>query len=519
MPSRILLIGNDPLLQEVAGSFPERFRNFLVDSENCAHIALKMLYGGGYDAIVPDSGMPGIHGIDFLKILNSRGDTPITGKDRKEIAIEVLNHGAAFHIQKDGDIKEQIAELVHKVKQAVGCIPTKPVTRKSARLNEGIYKFLPDPAIAIDDCGKLILWNQAAEEMTGTLSGTLLGKGEYEYSLPFYGERRPLLLDFILNPDHNRMYSLYKVLACRKNLLVGECTAGIPDGRTLALLIKAAPLYDETGNIAGAIETVHDITDRKRILVERQRFQAALMAKNAELQTANVDLERSQQALVQANRTLGLVITVTRHDIKNQLMVAQGYLALSRDRITDPTLVLYMKKMGTALTSIGQHIHFTRDYSGLGVCNPEWQNVDEVFRRAREQIPHSEITFVIELELLEIYADHLLVKVFSNLIDNSWRHGKTVDEVRLWSRRGGEDLFLVYEDNGVGIPYAEKDQVFLKGFGMNTGFGLSFAKEILQVTGISIIENGEPDKGARFEMKIPAGSFRFVPGRMNCSLE
>jgi signal transduction histidine kinase len=44
----------------------------------------------------------------------------------------------------------------------------------------------------------------------------------------------------------------------------------------------------------------------------------------------------------------------------------------------------------------------------------------------------------------------------------------------------------------------------------NTGYGLFLASEILGMTDLSIIETGEPGSGARFEIRVPRGTYRFV---------
>ena len=112
-------------------------------------------------------------------------------------------------------------------------------------------------------------------------------------------------------------------------------------------------------------------------------------------------------------------------------------------------------------------------------------------------------------ETLEIYADPLLGKVFYNLIDNALRYGgEKMTEIHITSREDGGALVLVFEDNGVGIPQKDKDRLFTKGFGKNTGLGLFLSREILSITGITITENGEPGKGARFEITVPKGMYR-----------
>ena len=56
-------------------------------------------------------------------------------------------------------------------------------------------KLIPDATMVIDLKGKVMAWNHAMEELTGVRAKDIIGKGDYEYSLPFYGERRPVLAD------------------------------------------------------------------------------------------------------------------------------------------------------------------------------------------------------------------------------------------------------------------------------------------------------------------------------------
>ncbi|MCX6690553.1 MAG: PAS domain-containing protein [Methanoregula sp.] len=67
----------------------------------------------------------------------------------------------------------------------------------SERRFADIISFIPDATVAIDREGKIIAWNRAIEEMTGVKAADIIGKGDYEYSLAFYGHRRPILIDLI----------------------------------------------------------------------------------------------------------------------------------------------------------------------------------------------------------------------------------------------------------------------------------------------------------------------------------
>jgi len=105
----------------------------------------------------------------------------------------------------------------------------------------------------------------------------------------------------------------------------------------------------------------------------------------------------------------------------------------------------------------------------------------------------------------------MIVKVFYNLMDNAVRYGGKITTIRFSVEERDEDLVIVCEDDGDGVPADEKEKIFERGFGKNTGLGLFLAREILDITGITISESGEPGTGARFEMTVPEGSYRMNP--------
>jgi signal transduction histidine kinase len=110
-----------------------------------------------------------------------------------------------------------------------------------------------------------------------------------------------------------------------------------------------------------------------------------------------------------------------------------------------------------------------------------------------------------------VYADPLFQKVFYNLIDNALRYGgNTIKTIRISSKVSDKGLTIVCEDDGVGIKDEDKKRLFIRGFGKATGLGLFLSREILAITGITITETGIPGKGARFEIVVPKGAYRFT---------
>lgn len=127
---------------------------------------------------------------------------------------------------------------------------------------QGIIDFLPDATFVINRAGRVIAWNRAIEQMTGIKPDQMIGNGNYEYALPFYGERRPILIDLVLAPDAVGR-DQYLTIESEYNHLSGESFCPMVGIKGRILYGTASPLYDATGKIVGAIESIRDITERK----------------------------------------------------------------------------------------------------------------------------------------------------------------------------------------------------------------------------------------------------------------
>src|SRR5208337_3829717 len=224
--------------------------------------------------------------------------------------------------------------------------------------------------------------------------------------------------------------------------------------------------------------------------------------------------KQDEESLRQVNRQLNLLTSITRHDILNKTTVLLGYLDLAKMESPIPVrLTEMLEKLETATRAIQSQIEFTRVYQNLGTHEPQWQNIDRAI--PLELIPDN-VRVITDLTAVEIYADPILKKVFTNLLDNSLRHGGKVTTVRVFGNTSPDGLVLCWEDDGIGVAAGEKEKIFELGYGKNTGLGLFFAREVLAITGITIRETGIPGKGARFEITVPPGKYRFtdvVPAR------
>ncbi|HWQ68168.1 MAG TPA: PAS domain S-box protein [Methanospirillum sp.] len=248
------------------------------------------------------------------------------------------------------------------------------------------------------------------------------------------------------------------------------------DGEVRNILVRIGIMKDAEGRIIWVHGANQDITERKKI----------------------------EEALRKANIQLNLLSSITRHDILNKVNVAHLYLDDAEMKCTIPEITVRLEKTKSAIEAIHSLIEFTRIYEELGSHDPQWIQLDAVMPNFF--LPDS-ITLTADVQGISICADPMLKKVFFDLLDNSTRHGQRVSHIRVFAHEINGNLVVTWEDNGVGVIEEEKEKIFERGFGKNTGTGLFLIREILALTNISIIENGIPGEGARFELTVERGAF------------
>ena len=221
--------------------------------------------------------------------------------------------------------------------------------------------------------------------------------------------------------------------------------------------------------------------------------------------------KRDLEALRQANKKLNILSGITRHDIKNQLLILNSFTSLLHQKIPDPLYETYFSHITGASNRITNMIQFTKEYEQIGVHAPVWEDIRNLVDTAVGSVAPDHVTLKNDLPAnSEIFADPLMVKVIFNLVDNAVRHGGKITTIRFSLEERDGDRIIVCEDDGVGVATDEKERIFDLGFGKNTGFGLAISREILDITGIIIKETGVPGKGARFEITVPEHQYKSV---------
>jgi PAS domain S-box-containing protein len=217
---------------------------------------------------------------------------------------------------------------------------TETALRQSERLASDIIDFIPDAIFAIDREGIVIAWNRAMEVMTGVKAEDMLGKGDHEYSLPFYGTRRPKLIDLVFKADA-AIEKQYLFVRRQGGAFLAEATVTL-NGENVTVWEKASPLYNEKGDIVGAIESIRDIM--AHTLTEeslRQTVQATIQAMAMVVEARDPYTAGHQRRVSNLARTIATEMGLSRDRIDGVSMIGAihdiGKISIPAEILSKPT--------------------------------------------------------------------------------------------------------------------------------------------------------------------------------------
>ncbi len=336
--------------------------------------------------------------------------------------------------------------------------------------SEGKWRTLAEStpvAIMIHQGDHLVYINPAGEWMTGYSAGELYAMNFWDFTAPEF--RQIVRERGRQRQNGERLPYSYDVRIIAK------------DGSPKWISVTGNQIQ-YSGRPAGLISAV-DITERKK----------------------------SEDLIALTSRKLALMNDMTHQDLQNKITGLRGYVELAREAKTEEERSAYSDKEERILADIHHMIKNCKDYQEMGVNQPRWIPVEESIRIAASIVsPGPGITVESHLAGLELYADPLIEKIFSHLIDNAVRHGKTTTHIRFLCEPTNEGVLLICEDDGAGIPETKKKNLFQRGTGSAIGFGLFFVRECLEINGMKIAELSHPGNGARFGITVPNGMYRCV---------
>jgi len=267
---KVLFVDDDPSFLELSVEYLRKMDGIDIISSKTALDAMDILNREDIDVVVCDYQMPVMDGIDLLREIRRGGkDVPfilLTGKVREEVAIEALNNGANFYLQKGLDSRSLFMELANNIRQLAGKRRAEQdLVASEERLLQIIQGTLI-PTFVLDKDHNVTHWNGAMERLTGVSAEVMIGtSGQWK---AFYDEKRPIMADLVLeDASDEEIGRFYEGRFHRSESLDGglEAEGYFPSmGEGTWLYITATPLLDGEGNRVGAIETTQDITEVKR---------------------------------------------------------------------------------------------------------------------------------------------------------------------------------------------------------------------------------------------------------------
>ncbi|HLZ19319.1 MAG TPA: PAS domain S-box protein, partial [Smithellaceae bacterium] len=375
--------------------------------------------------------------------------------------------------------------------------------REAHRRLDEIIEYLPDATFVINAEGKVIAWNKAMELMTGIDATEMLGKGNYEYSLPFYGERRPILIDLVLKPQ-KKFEAKYVHTERHGMVLDGEAYMFAHKGEEAYLSGRASALKDSKGNIVGAVEIIRDITEQRRL--EHQLRQAQKM------------------------EAIGTLAGGIAHDFNNILASLIGFTEMavreSRQDVRRKYLDRVLQACGRAKNLINQILSFSRTQEQELKPFDVKLILKEALSLMRATLPSTiEIRHNITKEETKVLADPTQIhQIMINLCTNAahaMREKGGILDIRLSCIEIfnpelaphpdlplGFYVVLSVSDTGHGIDHAIKDKIFdpfftTKSSREGTGLGLSVVYGIVRQCGGAIDVQSTMGRGAVFTIYLP----------------
>ena len=374
-----------------------------------------------------------------------------------------------------------------------------------------IIDFLPDATFVINTERQVVAWNRAAESMTGVHRNELLGKGDYAYAEPFFGERFPVLIDFLDTPDDVREKS-YKYIRRSGSMIYAESfIQRLNGGRGMHLWGVAAPLYDRNGNRTGSIGVTRDVTDYKLAEEEKIQLQAQLL---------------QAQKIESVGRLAGGVA----HDFNNMLSAILGHAELAMHKCTpsDP-IHADLKVIEQSAVRSGdltrQLLAFARKQAVVPKVLDMNDTVSGMLKMLRRLIgedidliwkPGASV-WPVRIDPSQI--DQILANLCVNARDAIAGVGKlaietrnaVVDQAACASHPGflpGDYVMLTVNDDGCGMDKDVLDHIFepfftTKEVGKGTGLGLAMVYGIVKQNDGYIDVVSDSDKGSTFKIYLP----------------
>jgi HAMP domain-containing protein len=372
--------------------------------------------------------------------------------------IEIISHGDLDHRIRPTENREfailenSINTMVDSLRQALQTMEDDEIFKKEIidQLPVGVF-------IKRVDTGQYIFWNRTSEKLFAIPADAIIGKNDREIF--------PAAIASAIEKEDRQIIQNPREVQSK---VEGSCH---PGGGMLHTI--TVPILDSNGKLQFILGICEDVSHE------------------------NINLK------------MDLLFSLTRHDILDNLSVIMNHLERAQLINTHDEMQMFFSKTLGSVSSIRNQIAAMRALQDTGLVSPTWQSVQNVMDDALALLPQHHVTIQKELNGVEVYADPLLPRIFSILLENSFKcGGPALSVIRVSARVSGDTLHLIYQDDSMGVPEADKETIFESGYSATTLRGLYLIRVLLGFTGITIREIGVFGKGIIFDIQVPKDKFR-----------
>ena len=382
------------------------------------------------------------------------------------------------------------------------------VAQASEHKLANIINLLPDPTMVIDLDGRVLFWNRAAAELSGISAAEMVGKGDYEYALPFYGKRRSVLANIVLRPDA-LVPDVYPELELRGDSLFAETEFLDVHGRQASFRSSASVLRDADGQAIGAIQTISDITERRQLIE---------------------DLREARDVAERASQAKSAFLATMSHELRTPLNSMIGFTQFVTEQafgpVGDPQYVEHAEYANQSAHHLLEIINGMLDFSKIEagmmqierVRVPVLPIVKRSIRMVQDLAQQANVTIksAIPANITNLSADErALRQILVNLLSNAIKFNVAGGSILVTALEAGEFIDIIVADTGVGIPedaiarvrkpFEQIDNHYARTQG-GTGLGLSIVEGLINLHGGSLTIASEVGKGTAITVRLPVAA-------------
>ena len=309
-----------------------------------------------------------------------------------------------------------------------------------------------------------------------------------------------------------------KVFETGKPQQVIKCSIGL-DGKKYFMEHFVFPIIGKEGNVEYTVEIFRDITERKLLEDEREQQRLELGKRIRELRHAYEELKSLQNQLLQAEKmaSIGLLASSLAHELDTPLATISGYCELLAEDIQDEKLLGRIKTISEQVTRCQKTIRSLLDFSRKSNCERKLCNIHHLINSILSLVEHRLIIHKITLhktfddQVPPLFVDgnqiqQVILNLVNNAVDALPQEGDIFIETRM--NRETKSVEIIFEDNGIGIPYENRKHIFSPFFttkepGKGTGLGLSICKNIISAHNGKIVLESSIDNGTKFVISLP----------------